>query len=143
MRRESEHRKATARAALGFPGGWGRSAAPCPEVPVRHESPHRPGLCLHRSWRCGGLSCLLEHFTEPEVIERIVHRLGRTLGTVDEVTIERVVHRVGPLEHFTEPEVREIALVALAVMLAEDPARQRRDEAARESRERLDQLGRD
>ncbi len=66
-----------------------------------------------------------------------------TLGTVDEATIERIVHRLGPLEHFTEPEVREIALVALAVMLAEDPARQRRDEAARESRERLDQLGRD
>lgn len=62
---------------------------------------------------------------------------------MDEATIERVVQRLSPLEHFTEDEIREIALVALAVMRAEDPARQRRDETARVTRERLSQLGRD
>ncbi|HET9117983.1 MAG TPA: hypothetical protein VFN75_07910 [Pseudonocardiaceae bacterium] len=68
---------------------------------------------------------------------------ARSFGGIDEATIERVLHRLGSLEQFTEAQVREIVLVALAVMLAEDPARQRRDETARQDRDRLDRLGRD
>jgi hypothetical protein len=62
---------------------------------------------------------------------------------MDEATIERVLRRLGSLEHFTQAQVREIALVALAVMSAEDPARQRRDETARQDRDRVDRLRRD
>jgi hypothetical protein len=50
---------------------------------------------------------------------------------------------VGPLQHLSEAQIREIALIVMAVIRAEDPARQRRDADARADRDRLERLGRD
>ena len=62
---------------------------------------------------------------------------------MDEVTVERALRHVGQLRHFSEAQIREIALIVMAVIRAEDPARQRRDADARADRDRLERLGRD
>ncbi|MGE5764445.1 MAG: hypothetical protein ACM3ZF_11350 [Mycobacterium leprae] len=62
---------------------------------------------------------------------------------MDEVTVERALRHVGQLQHFSEAQIREIALIVIAVIRAEDPARQRRDADARADRDRLERLGRD
>jgi hypothetical protein len=61
----------------------------------------------------------------------------------NDVAIERVLQRVGPLVELTEAQAHEIAAIALAAMSVDDPDRQRRDETARENRRRLHRLGRD
>ena len=62
---------------------------------------------------------------------------------MDEVTVERALRHVGQLRHFSEAQIREIALIVMAVIRAEDPARQRRDADARADRDRLERLSRD
>jgi hypothetical protein len=61
---------------------------------------------------------------------------------VSEASVERILHRVGTLSSFTEAQVRDIARIVLLAMQADEPARQRRDETARENRNRLGRMAR-
>lgn len=78
-----------------------------------------------------------------------VARIGERRGVArrrrqpDEAALERVVQRVGNLGEFTEAQIRQIAAIALIAVSADDANRQRRDEAARDNRQRLRTLGRD
>jgi len=69
--------------------------------------------------------------------------IARAQRQPDEAALERVVQRVGDLSDFTEAQIRQIAAIALVALSVDDTDRQRRDETARDNRQRLRALGRD
>jgi hypothetical protein len=70
-------------------------------------------------------------------------RIVRRTPAVDDAAVERVLQRIGDLSEFTREQIRQIAVIALVAVSADEVDRQRRDETARENRRRLRGWGRD